>query len=274
MPILWIPNIDGLVSASIDELAWARSMFDSAHDLEQQDRVYLCPACSSTLDVAHYLTLKNKLDHWDSVLALRQWSGRGQLRREWISEPGNLFAAWRLPMPNENWSGLLPILVGFVVCQSLRELDVEVFLKWPNDLLWQESKVGGILIEERGNVLLAGIGINLHSCPSNTALRAGHAFPAQSIGSVLPELTILELWLRLVHSARLRYSQLLSRWNPLEFVQSIESTLAFVGTRIQIVDHESLIQGLYAGLSPDGGIILRTGDKTRTIYSGSLSLGS
>ncbi|NCB27933.1 MAG: hypothetical protein EOM62_21150, partial [Bacteroidia bacterium] len=59
------------------------------------ERVYLCGPCSSALDVATHLAGQGSLDPWDSVLATRQWAGRGQMRRTWISQPGNLFAAWR-----------------------------------------------------------------------------------------------------------------------------------------------------------------------------------
>lgn len=274
MPVLWTSNIEGLVRASTEEQALAQSLFDSANISTFEERVYLCPACSSALDVAHHLAQKGDLDVWDSVLTLRQWSGRGQLRRKWISEPGNLFVAWRLPVPNDGWGGLLSILVGFVICHGLREWGLEVCLKWPNDLLWQNGKIGGILIEERGDVLLAGIGINLLSHPTDTFLRAGHAFPAQSLGNALPHMSVLDLWLQLVHFARFRYLFTLSYFTPQEFVRSIESTLAFLGDWIHLEDHDSLIQGTYVGLSPDGGIILRAGSKTQTMYSGSLSLGS
>jgi BirA family biotin operon repressor/biotin-[acetyl-CoA-carboxylase] ligase len=271
VPVLWISHIKGLIDSSPDDMTLAQSLLGSEQNVESKERIYLCPSCSSTLDVAHYLAQKDALDPFDSVLALRQWSGRGQLRRQWISEPGNLFVTWRLPQPHEQWSGLLPILVGFVLCQGLRTVGVDVFLKWPNDLLWQNSKVGGILIEERGDVLLAGIGLNLASCPEPFLLREDHAFPAQNLASALPDLTILELWLRLVHLAQFRYSFILSCFDPLEFVQFIEPVLAFVGTRVRIADHRSIIQGVYVGLSPDGGLILKTENTSRILYSGSLS---
>ena len=57
----------------------------------------------------------------------------------------------------ERW-GVLPLMAGW---QAATVLGPRVVLKWPNDLLVGESKVGGILVEARGPVVVVGLGINL-----------------------------------------------------------------------------------------------------------------
>lgn len=270
MPVLWVPDMDGLVQNSGDhEQTW----LDMVHDHQDfEERVYLCTQCSSTLDVARYLASKKALDPWDSVLAGSQWAGRGQLRRPWVSTVGNLYVTWRLPQAPPSWSPLLSVLVGYVLCLALRHLGVHVFLKWPNDLIWQGRKVGGILLEERGSVLLAGLGLNLLSCPSQDELRAGHVLPAGSLGNFFSNLNILQLWLRLVHLVRFRYSATLSHGVPWEFVQSLNPVLAFLGHEVLITSQDFSSRGTLLGLSADGGVILQQAGQTKCYYSGSLTL--
>lgn len=272
MPILWTPDIADVTDAFSAQHEEAGFIL-GAGELENAaptERVYLCGPCSSALDVAMNLARQGDLQVWDSVLATRQWAGRGQMRRTWISEPGNLFAAWRLPMPPAPWQNMVSVLVGWALCMGLREFGLPVQLKWPNDLLLHGRKIGGILIEERGDVLLAGIGLNMGSCPADEALRRDHACAAASLGGQLPGMSIFSLWLQLVNFGRLRYSIELSDSTPLEFSQLIETVLAYFETVVHVSDNRSSVCGVYAGVSPDGGIILRENGGMRILHSGSL----
>jgi BirA family transcriptional regulator, biotin operon repressor / biotin---[acetyl-CoA-carboxylase] ligase len=239
MPILWTPDIVGVTDAFFAEHDDAPAILgpgEPCPDLPGE-RVYLCGPCSSALDVAGHLALQGCLDPWDSVLATRQWAGRGQMRRTWVSRPGNLFAAWRLPMPPGPWQNMLSVLVGGVMCRGLGELGLPVRLKWPNDILLHDRKIGGILIEERGDVLLAGIGINIVSCPEDADLRRDSACAATSLGGLLQGMSVIGLWLRLVNFGRFRYSTELSDSTPLEFSQLIEPVLAYLGDMVRVSDN-------------------------------------
>ncbi len=272
MPLLWTPEIPGVTDAFSSNHPEAPVLLapGETESTVSDERVFVCGPCSSALDVAMHLALQGDLGPWDSVLATRQWAGRGQMRRNWVSETGNLFAAWRLPMPPGPWQDLLPVLLGWTLCLALSGRGIPARLKWPNDLLVGERKVGGILIEERGDVLLAGIGLNLASCPPDKDLRPDRACPAASLGGMSSELSIFGLWLRLVHSGRLRYSALLSDSTPQEFSQLIETVLAYFGSVVRVGDNRSSVCGVCAGISPDGGVVLLVDGQKLTVRSGSM----
>ena len=274
MPILWSPAIEGVTEAFSANHPDAAILTDASDvaTAGPAERIWLCGPCSSALDVALHLALEGQLDVWDSVLASRQWSGRGQLRRSWVSEPGNLFAAWRLPPSPQPWQNMVSVLAGWALCLGLAELGAPVRLKWPNDILLHGRKVGGILIEERGDVLLAGIGLNLVSCPDDAAMRRDRACEAAALGEALPDLSIFGRWLRLVNFGRLRYSAELSDSTPLEFSQSVSTILAFLGSVVRVTDNRSSVCGVFTGISPDGGIVLDAEGRRRTLHSGSLRL--
>lgn len=274
MPILWTPEIPGVTDAFSPANEDASVILGAGEPgaATPDERVYLCGPCSSALDVAMHLAGQGALDPWDSVLVTRQWAGRGQMRRTWVSESGNLFAAWRLPMPPRPWQGMLPVLVGWALCVGLGELGVPVKLKWPNDILLHGRKMGGILIEERGDVLLAGIGLNVASCPADAELRRDRACVATSLGTLLPGMSIFGLWLRLVNFGRLRYSTELSDSTPLEFSQSVETVLAYFGAMVHVTDNRSSVCGVHAGIGPDGGVVLLANGERKILHSGSLRL--
>ncbi len=273
MPILFAPDITDVTAAfSSAQDDYSLLTADQPLDADTpEERVYLCGPCSSALDVGMHLAQRGELAVWDSVLCSRQWAGRGQLRRNWVSMPGNLFAVVRLPFAEKAWENMLSVLVGWSVCKAFLRLGVPTQLKWPNDILLNGQKVGGILIEERGDILLAGIGLNLVSCPEASLLRAEAACPATFLGNVLAKFSILSLWLRLVNFSRFGYDTTLSASTPLEFSQSIEPFLAYVGSRVQVSDNRSSVFGIYSGLSADGGIVLLTDTGRITMHSGSLA---
>jgi len=138
--------------------------------------VFIADSANSSLDIAHQLIQENIFPHFASVLCRNQKAGRGQLRRNWSSPEGNIYAALCLPnIPPFSTEAAAPALGG-IIANALNTMGYEVFLKWPNDILqkkpdntWQ--KVAGILLEERHDTLVAGIGINLNSAPSKSELR-------------------------------------------------------------------------------------------------------
>lgn len=104
-----------------------------------------------------------------ACLAEQQSAGRGRQGRRWISPPGaNLYLSllwrrWRDAPPPAG----LSLAAGVAVVRALHGLAAaDVGLKWPNDLLWRNRKLGGILLEFGGEsagsgCVVAGVGINV-----------------------------------------------------------------------------------------------------------------
>lgn len=103
---------------------------------------------------------------WTVVRADSQSSGRGRGGHSWTSEPGDLFLSVILPPPGNRPLTLLPLLAGVAVAEAVRERGAKAQLKWPNDVLASDRKLGGILIESSTEgqgpaTIVAGIGLNL-----------------------------------------------------------------------------------------------------------------
>ena len=102
-------------------------------------------------------------------LAEYQRAGRGRIGRDWVSPFGaNLYLSilWRFEDPTQVAG--LSLAVGVSVVRALRALGLpDISLKWPNDLLWEGAKLGGILLEVAGEAhgqcaVVIGLGLNRH----------------------------------------------------------------------------------------------------------------
>lgn len=113
-------------------------------------------------------------EHGTLVLADSQTAGRGRLGREWFSPPGiNLYASivirTTLDTPRlSQWLSWLPLMTALGTAEAIESAGAaRVSLKWPNDLLIGDRKVGGILCESGASVRsgpfqVIGIGINVN----------------------------------------------------------------------------------------------------------------
>lgn len=111
------------------------------------------------------------------IVAEKQTAGRGRHRRPWISEPGNLYATLLITAPAPAARAPeLAFVAGIAGHDTIVDvapaLQPRLRLKWPNDLLCDGAKLGGILIEGEGTTIAIGIGINCCHHPTETAYPA------------------------------------------------------------------------------------------------------
>ena len=115
-----------------------------------------------------------EVEHGTVVVADSQTAGRGRLSRSWFSPPGaNLYCSiiLRATRPAKRlteWLSWLPLISALAAAEAIEEVSsIHVSVKWPNDLLISERKVGGILCEsgtgKRSDPFqIIGIGINVN----------------------------------------------------------------------------------------------------------------
>lgn len=114
------------------------------------------------------------VEHGTVVVADSQTEGRGRLSREWFSPPGiNLYCSIVIRKTIDadrlsEWLSWLPLIAALAAAESIETVAAaRVAVKWPNDLLMAERKVGGILCESgtaarSGPFQVIGIGLNVN----------------------------------------------------------------------------------------------------------------
>jgi len=210
------------------------------------------------------------------IVADRQTAGRGRLGRPWISGEGNLHAS--LILSGEFGPSLAPQL-GFVAgVATLAALRVAagnlggLALKWPNDLLLERAKLGGILLEgvsgPSGFSAVVGIGLNCVSAPSGLPYPARAlseigpaALTAEKIMTPLSDVFVVSLdeWAEGAGFANIR-----ARW--LEDAAGLGETI-----RLGLAQGEELL-GRFEGLDAGGRLILGTEAGERVLDAGDVFL--
>ena len=133
---------------------------------------------ASTNDEAWELIAEN-VPNGSLIITDNQFKGRGRFGNKWISAPsmGLTFSLILYDLKNLH---KLPLIIGVSVCEALKEFNFKLKLKWPNDIILNDKKIGGILCELKkiNNVktIVAGIGMNINEkaddFPDNIRKRA------------------------------------------------------------------------------------------------------
>jgi BirA family biotin operon repressor/biotin-[acetyl-CoA-carboxylase] ligase len=130
--------------------------------------LYRFDRVDSTMDVLHELAAQGA-EAGTIVLAGEQLAGRGSRGRPWHSPPGGLWMSMLFRPPSVGGMEVISLRVGLAVARGLDPFVPEpVRLKWPNDLMVGEGKLGGILCEARWQGsrlawLAVGVGLNLRN---------------------------------------------------------------------------------------------------------------
>ncbi|MBM4118544.1 biotin--[acetyl-CoA-carboxylase] ligase [bacterium] len=127
----------------------------------------------SAMDAAHALA-EAGAPAGACVVAEHQRAGRGRQTRVWSDRPGDslLLALLLRPVWPPARGGLLALGAGLALARAADRFGAPLLLKWPNDLLFGERKVAGILSEARLSAggyrhLVLGLGINVHQGPAD-----------------------------------------------------------------------------------------------------------
>ena len=129
----------------------------------------------STNNEAKRIALTGQSPDYLVVCAKRQTNGRGRYGNSWESVEGNLFMSLIVPVSKDldtmsQLSFISAVALDNVISNLFKthNIDVNIELKWPNDVLINDHKIAGILLESTGyqnNYLVIGIGVNISNSP-------------------------------------------------------------------------------------------------------------
>lgn len=213
-------------------------------------------------------------------MAEQQTSGRGRRGRQWLSTPFRnlmLSAAHRLSLPPADLAGL-SLAIGVVTVECLHSFGFhEVGLKWPNDVLYEGRKLGGVLVDLQGEsegptTVVAGLGINLHIADADagdidqawTDLRTIDQGRQFSRNALAAEMAVSMLTL-LTGFADSGFDAYRERWQKLN---------VHAGKQVTLLQGEKRIQGRVEGVDQQGALLLRNSDGLACYHSGEVSLRS
>jgi BirA family biotin operon repressor/biotin-[acetyl-CoA-carboxylase] ligase len=222
---------------------------------------------SSTNDEARRLAASGA-PHGTVVHADEQGAGRGRMGRVWFSPPGNLYLSvlLRLDLPPQRGPEL-SFVTAITVADAIDALlpkQSRATLKWPNDVLVNDGKIAGILVESVDDAQIIGIGLNVLEAPRNAPYKTATLVGAGGIATVDGARDILleslekrlEAWSE--HGFDAIRAEWLARAHP-------------IGTRLRASIGGLTEEGLFAGLDDDGAMLLDTPDGRKRIVAADVS---
>ncbi len=178
---------------------------------------------TSTQDVARELPIGSV------VVADHQTAGRGRLAHRWEAPPGTALLVSFVLAPNP----LLSLAAGVAAAEACGR---GVKLKWPNDLLLDGRKVGGILVEASPAKAICGIGINLTWAPE------GAAQLNEPRDALLDRLApAVERW------AQAPAGELIARWRELSDT---------IGKRVRVEVGDRIVEGTARDIDAAGSLVV------------------
>ncbi len=205
-----------------------------------------------------------------AVCAAEQTQGRGSRGRAWQSQRGNLFLSALLrPIGPAREAGLWALLAGVAIAEALEGFD-GIQLKWPNDILRNGAKLGGVLIDcatdDRGGLawIVIGIGLNLAHAPEGL----GRA-TASLEGRIRPDTLAPLILERIAHWRRVRILEGFSDMRAAWLRHALPK-----GTGMQIRLRSGVVSGTFEGIGEDGRLLLHTGERVQGFATGEIWLAA
>lgn len=224
--------------------------------------------------------LANDFDAPFILLANEQTAGRGRLGRKWFSPPGaNLYLSFAArPNVPPNRMQLFTLWMGVFIANELREwLDLPISIKWPNDLYFENKKLGGMLTEARIDAdaireLIFGMGLNINL--SSNQLPDELKETATSLSALAGRpLDVNKTAAKLVQAISTAYTQFLQGGVRKQFENLWPNFDVLKGRTITAMVKNKQVEGIASGLDDMGSLILKTKTgKILTLNSGEVHI--
>ena len=216
----------------------------------------------------------------EALLAEYQTAGRGRRGRNWVAPPGGsicLSVSWMFgEVPRD--LGALGLVVGVCALRALSRLGLDgVRLKWPNDLLVDDRKLGGILIEMRAEsagpaCVVIGIGLNVAlGAPLLEKIAAMGLAPIDLATAGLKEVSRNEVAAGLISSFVQGLLEF-ERDGLKPFVQQWMDADALRGRPVTVTGAEVAAKGIARGIDLDGALLVETPQGLLRFISGDVSV--
>jgi len=240
--------------------------------------IYALPQVDSTNKVAFRLAL-NGAQEGAVVVAESQTKGKGRVGRRWESPTGsNIYLSIILrPKITPTKIPLITLMAAVASAEAIEEVaGLLPAIKWPNDLLIEGKKLGGILTEadmemDRINFVVVGIGINCNMTRSSfpPSIKDTAASLQEALGREISRIALIQAILRHLEQwyTRLvqgRGEEIRGRWEELSQIRGKEVEIAFMG---------EIVKGKAQEIDADGALLVQeAGGEVKRIVAGDVHI--
>ena len=221
--------------------------------------------------------LPNNLTNGQVCVSEYQSAGRGRRGKQWVSPfASHLYLSmyWHLEQGMSAAMGL-SLVVGLAVADVLaKEYDLQVQLKWPNDVYINGKKLAGILVELEGQATgpgncVIGLGLNVHM-PNDSANLIDQAWTDlhQELGTNIDRNLLAAQFIQAINAKLEQHktfglAPMLDDWKRQDY---------FYNKPVQLSNGERVTRGICKGINNSGALLLEIDGKQQPVYGGEVSL--
>ncbi len=212
---------------------------------------------TSALDVAkEFIENSELLPEGNAFLVSEQTKGRGRMGRIWVSRKndGMYLSVILSPKRSHSEWPTLSFVASLAANQTINAIcpDVPISLKWPNDLMADNKKIGGILVEADSTHAIVGCGINLRNAPDIS----DSPFSSTDIAKYQETIPEPE---QLASSFLLNLESLYQIWQdcgPAPLIARWQDKSKIIGRKLTVKLRDKSVTGICDALEPDGRLNL------------------
>jgi BirA family biotin operon repressor/biotin-[acetyl-CoA-carboxylase] ligase len=213
-------------------------------------------------------------------LAEYQTAGRGRRGRAWLAPPGGaicLSLSWTFREVPEDL-GALGLIIGVCALRALKRVGIaDAELKWPNDLLIGEKKLGGVLIELRAEstgpaCVVIGIGLNVALGAALLRRIADTGTEATDLASAAPEAPKRNAVAAALISCCVQGLAEFAREGLKPFIAEWHAADALRGRAVNVSGAEGISRGLARGIDLHGALLVETPHGVKRFVSGDVTV--
>lgn len=192
------------------------------------------------------------------LVAEEQTAGRGRLGRTWSApaRSGLMFSVLLRPQASPATLGWLPLLVGLAAAEAVgRVAELDVRLKWPNDLLVGDRKLAGVLAERVGTAVVVGVGLNVSSTSAELPTPTATSLAIEAAACTDRDPLLRAVLRRLAE----RYASWDGPGGDPALPDDYRAGCATIGreVRAELPDGQ-FVEGVAAGVDDDGRLVIAT----------------
>ncbi len=209
---------------------------------------------SSTQSYAHDMIAQGKASDHMVIVAAAQYAGRGRYRRKWISHHGNLYASFIFNSAERD--PRLSYAVAVAIAETLISYGLSPLIKWPNDILVNNAKISGVLIEYAGRFVIVGIGINVHTNPTVPEYKTTRM-------DEYTDVEVTDIMSRLVKKLdkviNADFDSVRKRW--MELAAGLNKLVKYRGEMVELI-----------GVNDNGALVVRRGSEYLLVHGDEISM--
>ncbi|MBI4972810.1 MAG: biotin--[acetyl-CoA-carboxylase] ligase [Candidatus Omnitrophica bacterium] len=255
--ILAVPHL-GYKLVSIPDRLFSAEISRGLNTKVIGKKIYYFESVSSTMDIAVKLGMEGSPDG-TLVISETQTKGRGRLGRSWLSPKykGVYLSLILRPKILPAQAPIITLLAAVSICEAIKRITgLEAKIKWPNDILMYQKKLGGILTElnaETDELRFAVIGLGLNVNNDKKALLTSATSLKEQKKENINRLDLLQEILRRIEANYL----LFQGKGPQPIIEQWREYNITLGRRVKVISHKELREGEAIDIDIDGGLLLR-----------------